>query len=309
MPADYLGFMTSQTALIRSRIYALKYPAVDFTRLVPVNTEGSGWESGIEHFSSDMVGKMEEISPQTTKLPLVELTHDQHFVRVASYGAALKFNIVEVNQALMIPNMNLRSRKEQAMRRAHDQTHWDLVLQGRSDLGWDGLINSSAVTAVDAKANGTGNSREWEDKTAENILLDINEALEGIYTASNTVEMGDTIALPPGVWANMASKFIAGTAQSVARWIMENNVYSLQTGRKLTIMEIRGLESAAAGNTGRMIAYRKAPDVLEYHLLLPLMLLDSQMEGFDWMVPALTRTGGLEIKLPKAIRYVDLISP
>ena len=307
--ADQLGFLISQTALIKTRIYQIMYPDVDFARLVPVSTDGTGWESGIQHFTQDIVGSFKAISPQDTTLPLIQLSHAEHLVKVATYGAALKFNIQEVMQAMMIPGLNLRTEQDRALRRVHDQTHWDLVLRGRADLGWNGLINStSIVTSVDSPANGSGNSRHWSAKSAENIILDINNLLEGIYVDSNTVEMADTLALPPNIWAALASRFIQGTNSSVAMWIKANNVYTMKTGRPLTILEIRGLENAAAGNTGRVIAYRNAEDVLQYHLLMPLNLFDPQYQNFDWCIPAMSRTGGLEIKRPGAVRYMDEIS-
>ena len=305
---DALGFMISQTALVRQRVYELRYPSVDFARLVPVSTEGTGFESGIEHFSADMSGEMKEITPQTTELPLVEVTHDQHLVQIATYGVAMKWNVVEVEQAAMVPGLNLKERKMRAMRRAHDQTHWDLVLKGRSELSWDGLLNNSNVTSQDARDNGTGSSRLWVDKSADKILLDINELLEGIYTSTNTVAMADSLALPPGVWASLASTFISGTAVSVAAWIKENNVYTLQTGNPLMIKEIRGLENAAASNAARAIAWRNSPEVLEYHLVMPLRIFDPQLKDFDWCIPAMSRTGGLEIKLPSEVRYLDLFA-
>lgn len=307
--ADQHAFMTAQTALVKQRVYQIRYPDVDFSRIVPVDFEGSGWESEIQHFSQDFVGKFEPISPQTTTLPLVQTTRATHLVKVATYGAAMRFNLTEVMQAMMIPGYNLRQQQEMALRRAHDQTHWDLVLKGRTDLGWNGLINSdSIVTSVDSPANGTGNSRRWAAKSAENILLDINNLLQGVYVDSNTVEMADTLALPPNVWAALASRFISGTSESVARWIMNNNVYTMKSGMPLNIIEIRGLENAATGNTGRAIAYRMAPDVLRYHLLMPLNIFDPQYLNFDWNIPAMSRTGGLEILLTQAVRYFDQIT-
>ena len=303
-----LGFMLSQTALIQKEIYYLQYPDVDFRRLVPVSTEGTGWESEIQHFSADILGEMKEINAQTTVFPLVNIEHSEHQVRIADYGVAMKYGLKEIKQALMVPGRNLKREQMRGMRRAHDQTHWELILKGRTDLGWDGLINNSNVTSTTASADGAGNSTKWDDKTAEQIILDINKAIEGVYTESNTVLLSDTVALPPGVLAALSSKFISGTSVSVARWIMENSVYTTMTGRKLNMIEIRGLENAAASNEGRMVVYKRDPMVLTYHLVMPLMIFEPQQHLLSWTIPAMSRSGGLEIKLPKAIRYVDGIS-
>ena len=301
---DALGFMRSQTRLIRDRIYALRYPDVDFATYVPVTPPPEGdrqWATGIEHYSSDMVGTMVQISPQTTELPMVDLTHDQHLVKVAEWGASIGYHWMEMQQAMMVGDTMTMMKKEMSLRRAYDQTHWKLVMTGRSDLGWDGLINHSTATATDASA-------PWAGRAADSILKDVNDMLEGVYTTTNTVDMADTMYLPVGIQSVLASKFISGTAESVMSLIIRNNVYTMMTGRPLRIRELRGLENAAAGNANRAIFFRNSPDVLEYHLIMPLTMYELHRTGsFHWVIPAITRTGGLEIKLPTSVRYLDLI--
>ena len=303
---DALGFMRSQTRLIRNRVYALRYPDVDFATFVPVSPPPEGnqqWATGIEHYSSDMVGTMIQISPQTTELPMVDLTHDQHLVRVAEWGASIGYNWFEMQQALMVGDTAMMSKKEAALRRAYDQTHWNLVMKGRTDLGWNGLINNSAVTSTDASA-------EWSGRTASSILQEINEQIEGVYTSTNTVDMADTMYLPVGVQSVLSSKFIDSTSDSLMSMIIRNNVYTMKTGQPLRILELRGLEDALTtavnGSKKRAIFFRNSIDVLEYHLIMPLTLYELYRTGsFHWVIPAITRTGGLEVKLPSSMRYLD----
>ncbi len=308
---DSLGFLIAQTTSLKSEVYRIKYPDVDYARLVPVDMSDMPWATSITHFSQDMSGKMEPINPNTTELPFVELQHSKHEVPIGLYGAALGWDIQEINQAMML-NIPLRNDKMIAARRAYDEMNWNLVLNGDSNIGWDGLINNSNVTAVDADTTGSGATdalkRRWENKEADDIILDINKALEGVYTGSNTVEMADTIALPPGVLASMASKAVSGTDTSVLRYIQQNNVYSLQTGQALTIVEIRGLENAASSSLGRMIAYCRDPQCLRYYIPKPLTFEEPQQHLLHWKVPFYCRIGGLEIRRPKTLRYVDGIS-
>ena len=74
------------------------------------------------------------------------------------------------------------------------------------------------------------------------------------------------------------------------------------------IQVLRGLETAAAGNKGRAIAYRRDPEVLRFHLPMPLRFMEPQQHLITYIVPGIMRIGGLEIRLPKAIRYLDLIN-
>lgn len=301
---DALGFMRSQTRLIKNRVYALRYPDVDFAMFVPVSepTMGAGqWATGIEHYSSDISGRMTQISPDTTELPMIQLTHSQHLVRAAEFGGSIGFNWFETQQAMLVGDTSMTANKEAALRRTYDETHWDIVMNGRSAMGWDGLLNNTNVTATDA----TG---VWSGRDADAILSDINTQIEGVFLATNTVDLADTMYLPPGVHSTLSSKFIDGTSESVMNMIQRSNVYTTMTGRPLTVRVLRGLENAAAGNANRAIFFRNQMDVLEYHLIMPLTFYDLWRTGpFSYALPAITRTAGLEIKLPSSVRYLDLI--
>lgn len=89
-------------------------------------------------------------------------------------------------------------------------------------------------------------------------------------------------------------------------------MYTLQTGRRLNIKAIRGLESADDAGGGRIVVYRNDPGVLKFHIPMPQKFLPVQPEnpvGLVFLVPSIFRISGLEIRRPKAMRYIDGISP
>ena len=55
----------------------------------------------------------------------------------------------------------------------------------------------------------------------------------------------------------------------------------------------------------RMMVYRRDPDVLRLHIPMPLRFLEPTKLLTLYTVPAIMRLGGLEVRLPKAVRYVD----
>jgi hypothetical protein len=71
---------------------------------------------------------------------------------------------------------------------------------------------------------------------------------------------------------------------------------------------VLGLDTAGAGSTTRMIAYKKDPAVLKMHMPMPHHFLPVWQTGpitFD--IPGIFRIGGVEIRRPGAVRYVDQI--
>jgi hypothetical protein len=55
-----------------------------------------------------------------------------------------------------------------------------------------------------------------------------------------------------------------------------------------------------------MIAYRKDPEIIKIHVPMPHRFLPVWQRGpLVYDVPGIFRTGGLEIRRPGAMRYVD----
>ncbi|MFX6226329.1 major capsid family protein, partial [Acinetobacter baumannii] len=60
-----------------------------------------------------------------------------------------------------------------------------IVYYGDSQLGFTGLVNStSAVGSVTNVANGANGTPQWNTKTPDEILADVNEILTSAWQAS-----------------------------------------------------------------------------------------------------------------------------
>ena len=309
--ADYLSFLLEQAAHIEAEAYDKKYPDIQFYDLVPIDMSAPEYAEFVFHFVTDRVGRAQPMGNRSNDMPLADISQEKLIVQVEDYWLGYDYSNKELGQAMLV-GVPLTARKAMAVRRGFDETLDEIVLQGRSDVGWNGLINNTNVPRVDADQGVNGADaaakRLWDNKTAEEILLDVNRALEGVYVNSRTVELADTLALPPNIWANLTSKFIRGTAQTVGEHIMRNNTYSMHTGMPLKIREIRGLEDAGAANVGRMMVYKMDEDVLRLHLPMPMQFFAPVETILGYTVPAMMRTGGLEVRRPSAVRYVDGIT-
>ena len=102
---------------------------------------------------------------------------------------------------------------------------------------------------------------------------------------------------------------IANTDTNVLAYLMKYNTYTLMTGNPLTVRGVLGLESAGTSSgagKGRMVVYKKDPRVLKMHIPMPHRFLPVWQTGpmiFD--IPGIFRLGGVEIRRPNAVRYVD----
>ena len=305
---DYLGFLLSQTTSIEQEVYQTRYRDIQYPRLVPVDMSANEWARTITHFSMDMQGNAGFAASRANDIPLVDVTRQRFEVNVEMAWLGYDYTIDELGQAMMIPGRNLTADKAMAVRRKYEEFIDDKVLNGYDELGWDGLLNNANIPAQDAP-NGAAGTPQWNTKTGDEVIADINGAITGVWDQTGTVELADTIALGATSYAHLGNTpRSADSDMSILRWLQANNLFTLMTGEPLNIVLLRGLEDAAAGDAGRLLAYRRAPDVLKLHLPKPLTFETPQRWLLRYVVPAYFRLGGLEIRLPRAMRYLDLIS-
>jgi hypothetical protein len=156
-------------------------------------------------------------------------------------------------------------------------------------------------------ANGSGSTTWWANKTPAQILFDINDAISGVNSSTNETEQADTVLLPTATRDLLAStQLSSGSDETILSYLLKNNSYTAETGQALTIAASRALATADPGGDGRAVVYRRAPDVVRFHLPMPHQFLAPfQKASMTWEVAGIMRTGGTEVRLPKAIRYLD----
>jgi hypothetical protein len=301
-----LSFMTQQAAYIEPEVYRIAYPEIQYPTLVPVDTTGNEWMKAITFFSLDMVGQANWFNHMADDVPFADVVRNQYQAQIEMAAVGYYYTLEEVAQAQSIPNFNMTTERAAAARRAYEEFMERITFFGDVSKGWTGLTNDTNVTAGNAIADGTGTSALWSTKTADQIIRDANQILTGIYTGSSTVEMADTLLLPPAHFTLAATTRIANTTASAMAWLQEYNTYTAMTGQQLTIRAVRGLETAGAGGTARMIAYRRDPSIVKLHLPMPHKFLTvMQVTPLRFDVPGIFRTGGVEIRRPGSVRYLD----
>ena len=306
---QHYSFLVNQTAEIERQVYRKKYADIRYPALAMVDTSMPEWTPEILHFSMDKHGKVDYMHAQADNLPLVDIEMQDHYVRVANIWGGYRYTTDELEHARRA-GINLGPEKAEMVRRAHEEFIDDVFLNGNARLKWDGFWNMSTSVVSHSMATavqiGGGTSRLWEQKNGAQIIKDINDALSGIYTDTQTVEMANTVLLPVAHYNLLATKNAGyNTDTSAAKWLMEHNVYTLQTGRPLMIRQLRGLEGKGDSGTDRMIVYNREPEVLKFHMPMPINFGQVEYSLYKYTVPSMCRLGGLEIRRPKAIRYVD----
>jgi len=308
-----LGFLVSQTASIEAEVYKTKYPDYDYAALIPVDSSANEWAKVITFFSMDMVGAAQWQSGAAFDVPFADVERSKFDHSIFMAGIGYQYNLEEINTARLVPGTNLTTDKADAARQAYAQFMYGVAFTGNTEKGMKGLLNYTGVTATDAPSegdiNGGTNSPYWTHKTSAQIISDFNSVLSGIYTGSNTVEMADTVLLPDSALLMLGSTPLNDTSDTtILDFIQSKNIYTLTTGQRLTIRGQRALATLGSAGTGRMVAYKRDPRVVKLHLPMPHRFLPVWQNGpMNFVIPGIFRTGGVEVRRPGAIRYLDKV--
>jgi hypothetical protein len=301
-----LGFLVSQTAYIEPQVVEVQYPDIQYPDLIPIDTSANEWAKSVAYYSTNKVGVAGWFHAAAKDTHVADIERSKFEVGVEMADIGYRYNLEELGQAMMVPGTNLAPERAMAARRAYEEFVDNVALQGDDSKGFKGIINYPGVTQVSAASDGTDNHAHWSKKTPDQILRDVNDALTGIYVASLTVEMADTILLPVAAMSLLATVRLENTTMNILTFLMQNNVYTHLTGRPLTIRAVRGLETAGVNGTGRMIAYRRDPQVIKMHIPMTHRFLPVwQTAPLTFDIPGIFRLAGLEIRRPGAVRYVD----
>lgn len=293
-----LGFVLAQTTAVETGVYKHRYPQIRYPGLIPVDYSAPEWIKSVTYFSMDVVGQAEWIADRAKDIPVVGTQLAKAETSVYMAGIGYDYGLEEVNQAQML-GMSLPNEKAMAARLIYERTVDNIAFTGDTEKGWKGLFNSTAVTA------GSAPTGSWASATNAQILADVNDILVDAYTATNNNVMPDTLLLPATAYQFVASQPLGDTGMTILDFIKKANAYTAETGQELTIRGMRGLETAGAGTTRRMVAYRNSPEVLKMHIPMRHQFLPVQIEGLTYKVPGIFRLGGLDIRLPKEVLYRD----
>lgn len=300
------GFVQNQLSYIESTIYQIRYPSVRYIDLIPIDTSAGEWTPSVTYYSMDGVGRADWFSARAQDVPHAEVQRTKFEMGISMAAIGYGYDAEEVGQAMML-GRSITNDKASVARRVAEEFIDNVALFGDTTKGFKGLVNNSTVTATTAANTGTGPSTLWSTKTATNILADINAILLAPFAASNGLELADTLLLPLTQWSLIATMILnATTGETVLDYVRRSNVYTAMTGQPLTIKAIYGLETAGSGPSARMVAYRKDPSVLKLHMPMPHRFFPVYQVGpLLFEVPGVMRLGGVDIRLPAAVRYVD----
>ncbi|WP_253254110.1 DUF2184 domain-containing protein [Xanthomonas arboricola] len=301
-----MGFVVSQTTIIEPGVYRTVYPDIQYRDLVPVDTSGSEFATSVTYYSQDQYGKADWINGNADDIPKAGTNRSQFQTGVHTAGIGYGYGWEEVGRAQLL-GINLPNEDAAVARRASEVMVDRVALQGDASKGFTGLFNAAGVTPVAAPTGAWGTLQAAGTATPDQIVADMNSAILNVFNGTNTTAIADRLLLPWSKFMLISTKKMSDNSDmTILQYFLANNVYTATTGQQLTVRGLRDLDTAGAGGVARMIAYRYDANVLKLHMPMPHRFLPVYQSGpLRWDIPGVMRLGGLDVRLPKQVVYVD----
>lgn len=291
-----LGFLTGQLASVESKLYEIALPQINYADFIPVSTAAGEWATSIEYYTLSGAGVAKWIGSRAFDVPLASLESTKTVVGVELAGTGYDYSLEELRQAQHL-NRPLSNLKANAARRAYEEMAQRVAMNGDTVKGFTGFINNPNVT-VDAGGiaiDGTS--------TGDDIIDMINGVLNGIFEDTNMVEYPDMIALPVKQWGYLNSTpRSANSDTTLLQYLVSNSPYLASVDSVKPLNELKG---AGLAGVDRMVVYAKNSDKLEFHIPMPLRFVAPQPKGLGFIVAGEFKLGGVEVRYPASMRYVD----
>ncbi|MFT0547487.1 DUF2184 domain-containing protein [Allopusillimonas ginsengisoli] len=300
---DGLGFYISQLAQVEPRIYATKYPNINFQELVPLNSSIPEWVDSVDYLSYDAVTMGKFIGANADDLPNVALKAKKDSVPVGYAGNSFEYSLDELRKSQQL-NMPIDITMAAAARRGAEEHMQRVAYFGDSDRGMDGLFNhsnvgSDATLSLDWTATAT---------TGKMILDEINGMIGDVWQQSKGVHVPDTMVMAANRWTILATTMATEYApdKTLLEILQSQNLYTRMTGKPMTIVPRFQLEGAGASSKDRILIYEKNDENLVMYVPMFWRPTAPQPRNLKIKVPAEYKVSGTEFRYPMCAKYFDL---
>lgn len=305
-PDAAMSFLVSQRTHIEPQVYEIKYPDVTYQDIIPVDTSAPEWAPIVAVASVDARGELAFVGPQSNDINRADVGYKMgtHPVQTAALGYG--YSLEELNQARLM-NMNLSTDKAAAAMRIAEQGLNKLAYLGNSDAGYEGLFNNSAVTVTAAGSTIAALVAAATDVAgAQAVVSFFQTRIDQVYvTNTNTTFAPTHILLPPAQRNLLASAILPFGGNMTLLAYLEANLVSGRSGKVQFVPDL-SLKGAGAGSVDRMMIYTKSMETAKFHLPMGFNFRDPYQDSpLTWFIPGILRTGGTEIRVPKAHHYYD----
>ena len=287
-------FFARELDYIKSKSYDKIYPEFTALNNFPITHEVPEGAETMTYYSYEKTGMAAIISNYATDLPRADVKGSPTTAYVKSIGDSYGYSIQEMRASRMA-GKSLDTRKAEAARYAIDRKTNEIAFAGDKEHKLMGMLSSDnniplyTLATVETKTS-------WKDKSAAEILADINGMFAYQSRITQDVERADTLALPPAVFIDISTRQIPNTGYTVKRFLLENAPYLKNI---ITAPELSA-ENKATNPYGVDVAmlYTNSADKFSLEIPMAFYQYPLQNRNLEIVVPCEERVAGIVLYYP-----------
>lgn len=245
------------------------------------------------------------ISPNSNAIPGVSINGEREVTPLRPLARELSYSFIELQRSQLI-GQPIDVQQVTALQLMYQMETDAMVYIGDSEVGAEGLINSSLVTVQNAP-NGASGSPLWLNKTPDEILADVNDLLQKSWEAAGYAVCPSELRLPPVQFSFIASQKVSSAGNvSILTFLAENSIALRINGKPLNIQPLKWATGAGVGGADRMIVYTNDVNRVRFPMV-PIQRQTAYYQGIKFFAPYVYAFGEVEFVYPETVRYMDNI--
>lgn len=291
---DASVFFARELDYIKSKSYDKIYPEFTALNNFPITHEVPEGAETMTYYSYEKTGFAEIISNYATDLPRADVKGSPTTAFVKSIGDSYGYSIQEMRASRMA-GKSLDTRKAEAARYAIDRKTNEIAFAGDKKHNLMGMLSSDNNIPLYTLSTIEGKT-SWKDKSAAEILADINGMFAYQSLITQDVERADTLALPPAVFIDISTRQIPNTGFTVKKFLLDNAPYL----KNIISAPELSAENTATNPYGVDVAmlYTNSADKFSLEIPMAFYQYPLQNRNLEVIIPCEERVAGIVLYYP-----------
>ena len=240
-------------------------------------------------------------------IPVIQADMSKSVARTFNFAEYMAFSVME-REKMMGIGRDPETFLNKVIRLHCDKLIDRNVYQGFEKVNSTGLVNNPAIARISA-ATAAGGGTRWSQKTADEILNDINSAISALWKDNDCSidALPNHILVPVEQFGALVTRKVSDDSErSILSYVLENNL-TTQQGGELIISPCKWCSRAGSSRSDRMVTYCNRIDRICFNLTQPLRRMETEYAEMRIKIPYIAQFSEVRFLYPSTVRYMDAI--
>lgn len=294
-------FFARELDHVKAKSYDVEYPELTALNTFPISSEADSGAETITYYTYDKTGLAKVIDNYSTDLPRADVTGKPSLAVIKSVGDSYGYSAQEM-RASRLAGKSLDTRKAESARYQIDNIINKIAWRGDEESGLMGVLSTGQNIPLYTITAGADSSKTtWLEKTADEILLDVNGMQKQVAKVTKNVERPDTLCVPADVYMDISTRRIPDTSTTVKSFLLEHAPYlkEIISAAELDADSVETNPYAkSTGGQGVAFLFKNDPMKLTLENPMPFYQYPLQVRNLETVIPCEARTAGVIVYYP-----------